>query len=362
MRVSVRRYVAVISVATLTWLALQPTESTGYAASASPGNGNPPNIGGMPPGSGASPTPTPDPPNDTPAPPPSATAAPTFAVPTQTSTPLPPTTTFTSTPVPPTATRTSTPLPPTATRTSTPLPPTPTPPAFWRPALNTTWQIQFTGALDTTAAVDLFEFDAFDATPAIIAAVRAKGAHAVCYVNAGAWEDWRPDAGVFPASVLGNDYGGWPGERWIDIRQIEILRPIIGARLDMCRAKGFEGAEFDNMDSYTHNTGFPLTATQQLTFNIFLSQLAHERGLGAGMKNDLEQIPSLVQHFDWVVNEECFEWGECSRLLPFVNAGKAALVIEYNTPLAEFCPVAASLNLSAILKRLSLDAWRQGCP
>lgn len=52
----------------------------------------------------------------------------------------------------------------------------------------------------------------------------------ICYFSAGSWEDWRPDAGQFPDSVKGNNLEDWPGEKWLDIRQIDVLAPIMGAR------------------------------------------------------------------------------------------------------------------------------------
>jgi hypothetical protein len=51
--------------------------------------------------------------------------------------------------------------------------------------------------------------------------------------------------------------------------------------------------------------------------------------------------------------------------VPFVGARKAAFLIEYGdeSRLAEVCPKARGLGLSAIIKRNgSLDAFRAGCP
>ncbi len=43
----------------------------------------------------------------------------------------------------------------------------------------------------------------------------------------------RPGADQFPAEIIGNEYEGWPGEKWLDIRPIDmlalILRPFIKA-------------------------------------------------------------------------------------------------------------------------------------
>ena len=50
-------------------------------------------------------------------------------------------------------------------------------------------------------------------TPYAAAAARAlhaAGRHVICYVDAGTWESFRPDAGAFPTSVLGRG-NGWPG-------------------------------------------------------------------------------------------------------------------------------------------------------
>ena len=85
----------------------------------------------------------------------------------------------------------------------------------------------------------------------VIAALHTQGRKVVCYVSVGSWEDWRPDADRFPTSVIGEDYEGWPGENWLDIRQIELLAPVMRARLDLCRVKGFDGIEPDNIDGYT---------------------------------------------------------------------------------------------------------------
>jgi hypothetical protein len=74
--------------------------------------------------------------------------------------------------------------------------------------------------------------------------------------------------------VIGNDYEGWPGEKWLDIRQIDQLAPIMRARLDACRAKGFDGIEPDNIDEYTNDTGMTTAQfcpqTNALNFNGIL--------------------------------------------------------------------------------------------
>ena len=66
----------------------------------------------------------------------------------------------------------------------------------------------------------MYDIDLFDNDVAAVAALHAQGSVVICYISVGSWEDWRPDAGQFPSEVLGNDYEGWPGEKWLDIRRI----------------------------------------------------------------------------------------------------------------------------------------------
>ncbi len=90
--------------------------------------------------------------------------------------------------------------------TPTAVPPAP-PAGIWRPAVETTWQIQFTGALDTAVETQLYDLDLFDTDPATVAALHARGRKVVCYFSAGSYEDWRPDAAAFPPAVLGRSNG-----------------------------------------------------------------------------------------------------------------------------------------------------------
>ena len=238
-----------------------------------------------------------------------------------------------------------------------------------QPAVGTTWQWQLTGLpVDRAAEAEMYDIDLFDNGARTVAALHAQGRFVVCYLSAGSWEDWRPDADLFPASVLGNDYEGWPGERWLDIRQIDLLAPIMRARLDLCRAKGFDGVEPDNVDGYANDTGFALTYEDQLAYNRWLADEAHARGLSIGLKNDAEQVSDLLTCFDWALTEDCFAQGWCSEVAPFVEAGKAVFAAEYTDELTVdrflngVCPQAEALGLSAILKDRDLDAWRRVCP
>ncbi len=234
-------------------------------------------------------------------------------------------------------------------------------PGWWQPPLDSTLQVQFTGLpVDQTVDASVYDLDAFDTDAATVAALQAAGRHVLCYVDAGTWESWRPDAAQYPKSVRGRK-NGWHGEKWLDIRRFDVIAPIIDARLDLCAAKGFDGVEFDNADGYANRTGFKLTPADQLLFDSWLATAAHARGLAAGLKNDLDQVPDLVDRFDFAIDEQCAQYSECDRLSPFVSAGKPVFEIEYALPTSEFCPQAAALGFAAMRKHLSLDAWREAC-
>ncbi|MEU8652697.1 endo alpha-1,4 polygalactosaminidase [Streptomyces sp. NPDC048737] len=238
--------------------------------------------------------------------------------------------------------------------------PDPTAKPRWQPRPGLAWQWQLDGRVDPSADVPVYDIDGFENSAADVARLHRDGRKVICYVNVGAWESFRPDKDAFPRAVLGEP-NGWAGERWLDIRRISVLRPLMAKRFDMCRDKGFDAVEPDLMEGYGNETGFPLTARDQLRYNRMIAGLAHERGLSVGLKNDLPQIPELVADFDFAVNEECAQYDECGRLTPFVAAGKAVFHVEYTEPAGEFCPESRRLRLSSMLKKPELGVWRRPC-
>lgn len=230
----------------------------------------------------------------------------------------------------------------------------------WQPTPGTSWQWQLQGTIQMDVDADVIDID-MDQGANVVAALHDRGKTVICYVNAGAWEDFRSDASSFPPSVLGSTYDGFPNERWLDIRQISILAPIMRDRFDSCRQKGFDAVEPDNIDGYAQDTGFPLTYQQQLAYNRWVADEVHARGMAVGLKNDTDQVTDLQPNFDFAVSEQCFEYGECDAWLPFLRAGKAVFEAEYALDTRVFCAAAIFMGVSAILKHTSLDAWRVPC-
>jgi hypothetical protein len=233
--------------------------------------------------------------------------------------------------------------------------------SWWRPAPGVSWQIQLQGRLNTSFALQVYDIDLFDTPQATINRLHTRGSRVICYFNAGAFEEWRQDAGSFPAVVLGKPLDGWAGERWLDVRRLDLLAPIMRARLDLAKTKRCDGVDPDNVDGYANDSGFAIRGAQQLAYNKWLAQEAHARGLAIGLKNDLAQVSALATHFDFAVNEQCVQYRECDLLMPFIDANKAVFGIEYQGEAEKICAEANRRNFDTLIKRLDLRAWRLAC-
>ena len=249
-------------------------------------------------------------------------------------------------------------------------PPSAPPPSggVWTPAPGTTWQWQITGQVDRSVPAEMFDIDLFDAQPGevnegVVGALHAKGVRVICYMDTGAWESYRPDAALFPKSVIGNSTG-WTGEYWLDIRQKSwpLFEPVIVERMKLAARSGCDGIEPDQNNPVGNGPGFPITYADEKAWYLEVARQAHVLGLSVGMKNGIEIVDAeLVRSFDWALNEECFQYRECDALDTFVAAGKAVFQVEYQGDPATFCPTAQSHRFSSMKKRLRLDAWRVTC-
>jgi hypothetical protein len=233
--------------------------------------------------------------------------------------------------------------------------------AWWKPPPQLSWYWQLTGTLNNSYPAAAYDIDGFDNSQSEVATLHSARKHVICYIDVGTWENWRPDASKFPSSVLGNQ-NGWPGERWLDIRQLSVLEPLMTARFQMCKQKGFDAIEPDNIDGYQNGTGFAISAQDQLSYNQWLANEAHSLGLAVFQKNDPEQATQLQPDFDGVLDEQCNEYSECSSFQAYLRAGKPVLNAEYNLPLSQFCPADNQAGIMGALYGLNLDgATYQPC-
>lgn len=237
----------------------------------------------------------------------------------------------------------------------------------WIPAPGDTYQIQYDGSPDPDFSVQasIYDVDMFDTPKPVVAKIHSMGRRAVCYVDVGTWENWRPDAKEFPKSVLGKPDGGWKGERWLDIRQTKILEPIMTHRLQLCKEKGFDAVDPDNLDGYVNDTGFHLTYAEQLAYDTWVAQEAHALGLTAAEKGDNNQVNDLVKVYDYAVVEQCYMQGWCNQFAPYTQTNRLVVDVEYNITQQRFvgkaCPDTAKYHESAMLKKLELTAWIVTC-
>jgi len=237
--------------------------------------------------------------------------------------------------------------------------------SWWRPTVGLTWQWQIgNNDIDTSIEADVYDID-LHVDQSIIDELHTEGRKVICYISVGSWEDWRPDKDGFPPEILGNNYEGWRGEKWLDIRQVDKLAPIMLARLDLCKAKGFDAVEPDNMEIHTNNTGFPLTYEDQLRYALWFADESHKRGLAIGVKNAPDQVKDLVEHFDFAITEDAFFYGWAEKMKLFIEAGKPVFAAEYTDLGGDFesyCRKSKDLKFSTILKNRGLDAWLRICP
>lgn len=223
---------------------------------------------------------------------------------------------------------------------------------------------------------DVYELDGDAATAAQVTYLQSRGKKVVCYYDGGVYEDYRADAYKFPTSVIGKPDEGWEGSWWLDIRQISILKPIMEARTQVCADKGFDAVIPDEVSNWSNDSGFPITYQDQLIYNRLLARLAHSRGLTVGLKGDIEQVEDLVGDFDFTLNEECYQYKECTTvynpvdgkehpgLQVFIQANKAVWVAEYKrvgTVASCTNAISNNFNLSWYKLNLGVGDGRMDC-
>ena len=174
-------------------------------------------------------------------------------------------------------------------------------------------------------AVDIYDVDGFLTTAAQIHQIHTTWQAAtlphpkvVCYLDL-AWEDYRPDAspvsrgGRFPADAVGKIYYGYSQERWIDLRRLDALKPMLDARIRMCARKGFDAIELDDIDSFDppSTTGFILTPGDAQNLLAYVDNEVHRQGMAMLWKNSGLLSWWGRNYSDGAVVEECYVYDQC---------------------------------------------------
>ncbi|CAM3371529.1 endo alpha-1,4 polygalactosaminidase [Hydrogenibacillus schlegelii] len=113
-----------------------------------------------------------------------------------------------------------------------------------------------------------------------------------------------PGCRTLSPKVLGKNVADWPGERWVNIRRLDLLVSIWLDRFDLCLAKTFT-ASISTISTVIKTTpDFP--SPQKFS----------------------EQAEALAPDFDWILVESCVLKGWCPLARPFRDAGKPVLALE----------------------------------
>jgi hypothetical protein len=227
--------------------------------------------------------------------------------------------------------------------------------SWWIPPQHLTWYWQLQGTISNGEPVEAYDIDGFENSASEVTALHALNKHVICYIDVGTYEPGRADSAKFPASVQGAGVEGWPGEKWLDIGNLAVLEPIMTARFQMCKEKGFDAVEPDNMDGFENNDGFSNTATQQLAYNEWVANEVHSLGMAVLQKNDGEQTQQLQPYFDGALDEQCNQYSECSSFQPYLTAGKPVLNAEYDLSTSSFCAADNADGIMGARYGLELD-------
>jgi len=232
--------------------------------------------------------------------------------------------------------------------------------ARWKPPAGVKWN-WILGENPNKLSVPKGEYEVIDidldnVTAETVSKYHNLGLKVICYFSAGTYEPFR-GASQEMLKVEGlvmTKMKDWD-ENWLDFRK-EGIKPFMTERMDLAVQKGCDGVEFDNVDAFA-NTKWPdpLTANDQITFNRWLAQEAHNRNLAAGLKNCVGLLNNLVNDFDFAINESCSSYTECPRYSVFLNQNKPVFTALYGliTDVKftdKICSQIQNLPLSIIIK------------
>jgi hypothetical protein len=240
----------------------------------------------------------------------------------------------------------------------------------WKPSSTPTihWDWQIGASADTAiippAGSQMIDVDGFNVSAQKVAALHAAGLRVVCYLDVGSYEPGRPDSADYPAVLKLSGDPDWPGEWFLDTRDVfksgSVLASILNKRFQMCKDKGFDAVEPDNLDNWAANNKI-LTEQDQVDFDGWVADSVHALGISVALKNCPELVTKvdrtnqrLVDKFDFELDEQCQEYSECGSFTEFTKAGKAIFDVEYKTGLTLNCAQFASLSINALKKDLDL--------
>ncbi|OUM69003.1 glycoside hydrolase family 114 protein, partial [Piromyces sp. E2] len=154
------------------------------------------------------------------------------------------------------------------------------------------------------------------------------GQKAICYFSGGSSERNKPDYNAFQkAGVISNVVSDW-GNKLIDIRKIDKLKPLFRDRFRRAVKYGCDGVEVDSI-------GVPeemiesITKSHTFNFAKMLAETAHNENISIGLKNCPHLAKDLVSYFDFAIVESCADYNECKKFSEFTKNKKAVFIVQY---------------------------------
>jgi hypothetical protein len=213
--------------------------------------------------------------------------------------------------------------------------------------------------------------DDFVFTTDAVKAIHKSGRHVVGYITVGDAEHWRPDFQqmVDFDAACGHCFIGkafsktFPNEWYVNINndkgQADFVRKMMQARIDKVAAAGFDSVEPDVDNAAFNNSGFKISAATQVAYNVSIANIAHSDGLSINLKSDVDQAMNskLIAAFDYVLDEQCFQYHQCNEYSGFQKAGKSIFNAEYRVAPDQFCPKANAENINSIKKAHNFNLY-----
>jgi hypothetical protein len=228
----------------------------------------------------------------------------------------------------------------------------------------------------------LFDIDGILNPASTVAALHRLGDKVICYIEVGSAGNYysAADEGIpvtyyaqlQAAGDLGNAMPGYP-EHYLNINAASTVSIIESMIRQQCAAKGFDAVEPDIDDSYTDDTGYPITEAENEAYDETLGAYAHSLGLAWGQKNgdnDPAFSEALEPTTDFLLTEECRFYQTCGIVTPpYVRAGKLVLDAEYTddwgsdtaADLGKFCSADMSGGIDGTLFTTALSGQRNPC-
>ena len=234
------------------------------------------------------------------------------------------------------------------------------------------WQLStdFVYPTQVIPNVTVYDLDWELTSTSVINSLHSIGCKVIAYIEIGDYTSGRYDSSQFTAldaaaptssKILGNQISGF-SDKWIDIRasnpKSAQLRALLQARMQLAKDKGFDAIEPDCINAYGDNSGFPITAADQLEFNKWVAATAHAIGLSVCLKSDVDQATALEPYFDFVLDEESYNYGQLGDYGAFLAHNKAVLNCEYanynSTQLAAWKAFCQTNHIDGIRRNVDL--------